>query len=56
MPIYRPPWTITIGGGGKTQNTYVPAKIGGGNDAGVAPGCFSTLFDVNIIITAMKRE
>jgi hypothetical protein len=28
----------------------------GENIAGVAPGRFSTLFDVNTIITAMKRE
>jgi hypothetical protein len=34
----------------------VPTKIGGGNAAGVAPGRFSTLSDVNTIITAMKRE
>jgi hypothetical protein len=31
-------------------------KIGGGNAAGVAPGHFPTLFDVNTIITPMKRE
>jgi hypothetical protein len=31
-------------------------KTGGGNAAEVAPGCFSTLSDVNTIITAMKRE
>jgi hypothetical protein len=31
-------------------------KIGGGNAAGVAPERFSTLFDVNTIITAIKRE
>jgi hypothetical protein len=31
-------------------------KIGGGNAAGVAPGRFSTLSDVNTIITAKKRE
>jgi hypothetical protein len=31
-------------------------KIGGGNAAGVAPGSFSTLSDINTIITAMKRE
>jgi hypothetical protein len=46
-------------GGGETQNTeteIVPAKIGGGNAAGVAPGCFSTLSHVNTIITVMKRE
>jgi hypothetical protein len=43
----------------KTRNTetkVVLAKIGGGNAAGVAPGRFSTLSDVNTIITAMKRE
>jgi hypothetical protein len=48
-----------IQGGGEKRNTEteaVPVKIGGGNAAGVAPGCFSTLFDVNTIITAMKRE
>jgi hypothetical protein len=31
-------------------------KIGGENAARVTPGCFSTLSDVNTIITAMKRE
>jgi hypothetical protein len=31
-------------------------KIGGGNAAGVALRRFSTLSDVNAIITAMKRE
>jgi hypothetical protein len=31
-------------------------KIGGRNIAGVAHGRFSTLSDVNTIITAMKRE
>jgi hypothetical protein len=31
-------------------------KIRGGNAAGVALGCFSTLSDVNTIITAMKME
>jgi hypothetical protein len=46
-------------GGGEAQNIeteVVPAKIGGGNAAGVTPGCFSTLSDINTIITAMKRE
>jgi hypothetical protein len=28
----------------------------GGNATGVAPGHFSTLSDVNTIITTMKRE
>jgi hypothetical protein len=49
--------TVTIGG--ETRNTEteaVPAKIGWGNAAGVAPRRFSTLFDINAIITAMKRE
>jgi hypothetical protein len=48
-----------IRGGGETRNTEieaVSAKIGGGNAAGVIPGRFSTLSDVNTIITAMKRE
>jgi hypothetical protein len=31
-------------------------KIGGGNTAGVAPGCFSNLSDINTINAAMKRE
>jgi hypothetical protein len=47
------------GGGGETQNTEteaVPAKIEGGNAAGVTPGCFSTLSDINTIITTIKRE
>jgi hypothetical protein len=46
-------------GEGETRNTEtegVLAKIGGGNVAGVAPGRFSTLSDVNTNITAMKRE
>jgi hypothetical protein len=34
----------------------VPAKIGGENAAGVALGRFSTLLNINTIITAMKRE
>jgi hypothetical protein len=34
----------------------VPAKIRWGNDAEVAPRRFSTLFNINTIITAMKRE
>jgi hypothetical protein len=40
----------------ETQKQAVLEKIGGGNTAGVAPGRFSTLFDINTIITAMKRE
>jgi hypothetical protein len=50
---------IAIRGGKKTQNTEteaVPVKIGGGNTVGVTPGRFSTLSNVNTIITAMKRE
>jgi hypothetical protein len=42
----------------ETQNreiVVVLAKIGGGNAARVAPGHFSTLSDINIIITAIKR-
>jgi hypothetical protein len=57
--IYRSPLTIAIGGGREILNAEteaVPAKIGGGNAAGVAPKCFSTLSDVNTTITAMKRE
>jgi hypothetical protein len=45
-------------GGEETQNREteaVPAKIGGGNATGVAPGRFSTLSDDNTI-TTMKRE
>jgi hypothetical protein len=45
--------------GGETRNTKiedVPVKIGEGNAAGVAPRRFSTLSDINTIITAMKRE
>jgi hypothetical protein len=48
-----------IRGGGETRNIEteaVPAKIGGGNTTGVAPGCFSTLSNINTIITVMKRE
>jgi hypothetical protein len=51
--------TIAIRGGGETRNTEieaVPAKIGGGNTVGVAPGCFSTLSDVNTTITSIKRK
>jgi hypothetical protein len=47
------------GGGGKIQNTKieaVPAKIGGGNTAGVAPGLLSNLSDITTIVTIMKRE
>jgi hypothetical protein len=47
------------GGGGETWNIEIeaiPVKIGGGNDVGVAPGRFSTLSDINTIITTMKRE
>jgi hypothetical protein len=40
----------------KHKTEAVPAKIGGGNIAGVAPRHFSTLSDINTIITAMKRE
>jgi hypothetical protein len=50
---------IVIGGSGETRNTeteVVPAKIGGGNAARVALGRFSTLSDINTIITTMKRE
>jgi hypothetical protein len=43
-------------GGGEIRNIeteVVPAKIGGGNAAEVAPGWFSILSDVNTIITAI---
>jgi hypothetical protein len=46
-------------GSGETRNSKIeaiPAKIGGGNAAGVALGCFSTLSNINTIDTAMKRE
>jgi hypothetical protein len=62
MPIYRPPpppSTIAIRGGGETRNTeteVIPVKIRGGNAARVASEHFSTLSDVNTIITTMKRE
>jgi hypothetical protein len=39
-------------GGRETRNIEteaVPAKIGGGNAVGVAPGCFSNLSDINTI-------
>jgi hypothetical protein len=58
MPIYTPLDDHDQGGGEK-QNTkieVVPVKIKGGNAIRVAPGLFSTLSDVNTIITAMKRE
>jgi hypothetical protein len=51
--------TTTIGGGRETQNTEAEAvlvKNGEGKAARVAPGRFSTLLDVNTIITAMKRK
>jgi hypothetical protein len=57
--LYIPPWTIAVRGGRETRNTkpeVVPGKIGWGNDPEVAPGRFSTLSDVNTIITTMKRE
>jgi hypothetical protein len=38
------------------ETKVVPMKIGGGNNAEVAPGRFSTLSDVNTIITSMKWE
>jgi hypothetical protein len=46
-------------GSGKTRNIeteVVPANIGRRNAAGVALERFSTLSDINTIITAMKRE
>jgi hypothetical protein len=49
---------IVNGGCGETRNIEteaIPVKIGGGNAARVAPGRFSTLFDINTIINAMKR-
>jgi hypothetical protein len=48
---------IAIQGGGEAQNTetwVVPANIGGGNATEVAPKRFSTLSDINTIITTMK--
>jgi hypothetical protein len=33
-----------------------PVMFGVGNAAGIAPERFSTLFDVNTMMTAMKRE
>jgi hypothetical protein len=39
-----------------TETEVVPVKIGEGNTAGVAPGCFSNLSDTNTIDTAMKME
>jgi hypothetical protein len=40
----------------KTETEAVLVKIGGGNAARVALGRFSTLSDINTIITTMKRE
>jgi hypothetical protein len=40
----------------KHRNIGCSNKVWRGNAAGVAPGRFSTLSDVNAIITAMKRE
>jgi hypothetical protein len=51
--------TILRRDSGETRNREteaVLAKIGERNAARVTLGCFSTLFDVNTIITAMKRE
>jgi hypothetical protein len=48
-----------IRGSGEARNTEteaVPVKIGGGNIPGVVPRRFSTLSDVNTIITTMNRE
>jgi hypothetical protein len=47
------------GGSREIQNREIevdPAKIGGGNAAGVAPGRFSNLSDVTNTDTMMKRE
>jgi hypothetical protein len=40
----------------KHRNRDCSSKDWRGNAAGVTPGRFSTLSDVNTIITAMKRE
>jgi hypothetical protein len=50
---------ITRRGSRETRNretTAIPTKIGGKNVARVAPERFSTLSDVNTIITVIKRE
>jgi hypothetical protein len=50
---------MDVSSGRETRNTQtknVPVKIGGGNDAGVAPGCFSNLSNITTINTTMKRE
>jgi hypothetical protein len=49
---------ITKRDGGETRNTEIeafPAKIGGGNATVVTIRRFSTLSDINTIITPMKR-
>jgi hypothetical protein len=38
------------------ETKVVPVMIGGGNTGEVALGCFSTLSDVNTVITSLKRE
>jgi hypothetical protein len=40
----------------KHQNRGCSSEDWRGNTAGVAPDRFSTLSDINTIITAMKRE
>jgi hypothetical protein len=40
----------------ETQKQRLFQKIKGENATRVTPGCFSTLSNVNTIITAMKRE
>jgi hypothetical protein len=40
----------------KHRNRGYSSEDSRGNTAGVTPGRFSTLSDINTIITAMKRE
>jgi hypothetical protein len=40
----------------KHRNKGCSSEDWRGKHCWIAPGCFSTLFDINTIITAMKRE
>jgi hypothetical protein len=55
--IYRPPLDdLERRRQINTEIEAVPAKIGGGNIVRVTPRRFSTLSNINTIITAMKKE
>jgi hypothetical protein len=55
----KTPQGVPRGGSGETRNQkaeVIPAKIGGGNATGVAPGRFSNLSNITNTATMMKRE